>query len=81
MLAKVRSGSLEYSVDKALRVSADEADEQFLKALTESVRRSMADYSPAHGHPLAYAASALASLVGGTVTHLEMEDQPEGVVY
>lgn len=81
MRTSVIAGGVTYLIDNSLSVRADGAGEEFLNLLTSVVRRAMSRYSPAFGHPLAFAASTLADLVGGTVESVEMEDQPEGLVY
>lgn len=80
--ASVSTGLVSYQISEdGMAVTSRDVGPRTLEMLSSTVRMAMADYSPAFGDPLVFAAEALARAVGGKVSAKADISSEAGVVY
>jgi len=78
----VSTGIVSYQISEdGMAVTSRDVGQRTTEMLSSTVRIGMADYSPAFGDPLMFAAEVLARAVGGKVSAKADIPSESGVVY
>lgn len=78
----VSTGIVSYQISEdGMAVTSRDVGARTTEMLSSTVRIAMADYSPALGDPLMFAAEVLANAVGGKVSAKAGISSEAGVVY